>query len=199
MGREEMNGGWKLSQLRGLAGLCVKSKRIRKGREIDTVFVRARATEWGARARAVWRLHVGSAQAAAAASPAVASHPCGSQKACFPARYAPRPLGFNPYKKALLLLTTPAMGRVWARKPAAAGERKGVPMGSDVSSNNKRPLSALCLGGKRFQALSGGQSLPSRRRMLLPVSSSLTGALLFLFWEAKHQHSSPLSLSWENK
>jgi len=111
-------------------------------------------------------------------------------------------LGFNPYEEALIPLAPPAIGHsrvVWVRKPAAAGEGKGVPVGSDVSSNNKRSLSALCLGDKRFQALSGGQSLPSHRRMLHPVSSSFIGALLFLFWEAKPQHSSPLSLPQENK
>lgn len=111
VGREEMNGGWKPSQLRGMAALCVKSKRMRKGREIDTAFVCAHAREWGARARAMRCLHLGSAQAITAASPAVAFHPRGSQKACFPARYAPRLLGFNPYKKALLLLASPTAGQ----------------------------------------------------------------------------------------
>lgn len=65
-----MNGGWKPPQSRGAAALSVKSKRIRKGRAIDTAFVCARAGEW--RARAVWRFHPGSAPAVAAASPVVA-------------------------------------------------------------------------------------------------------------------------------
>lgn len=51
VGREEMNWGWKLAQLRGTAALCVKSKGIRKGRERDTAFVCARVREWGAEGR----------------------------------------------------------------------------------------------------------------------------------------------------
>lgn len=184
-----MNGGWKASQWRGTAALWVESKRIRKGREIETAFF-LRTCE-----------RVGSEGESHAASPPWVSSGChcGSPKACFPARYAPRPLGFNPYEKALLLLASPTTGRVWAREPAAGGETKGVPVGSDVPSNSKRPLLALCLGGERFEGLSRAQSLPSHHRVLPPVSSSLTGALLFLFWEAKHQCSSPLSLPWENK
>lgn len=188
VGGEEMNGGWKASQWRGTAALGVESKRIRKGREIETVFFCARVREWGARVKAMWHLHLGSAQAVTVA----ARNP-------LPPRCAPRPLGFNPYEKALLLLASPTTGRVWAREPAAGGETKGVPVGSDVPSNSKRPLLALCLGEERFEGLSRAQSLPSHHRVLPPVSSWLTGALLFLFWEAKHQCSSPLSLPWENK
>lgn len=187
VGREEMNWGWKLAQLRGTAALCVKSKGIRKGRERDTAFVCAhvRVGSGGQELSGVSTL--GQLGLSLQLPLRWLFTPAAARKPSSPPDVHPVRWDLTLTRKLSSSRHLPPRVRagrgVWVRKPAA-GEGKGVPVGSDVSSNNKTPLSALCLGGKRFDAEPSKPSQDAASHLLLAPWSF---ALSFLGSEASAQ------------